>query len=222
MQHPQIDESFLHNGSKLDDVMKLLHSIASAQKPAEEELKLQTGTITDITEDNFVVAKRREQPELNKQTIKSNVPESNKDLFTFMRQMEINQEERSKARLERERVAQNFRKLGNFEYRRGSYEVAMRMYSEAIENIKDSPVLYINRALCYIKLERFKRAIIDCDFVLNTLDEKNLRAWLYRAAAYKSMNDDFNYDNCVKFARKYNSKQMEFIDKFLQKMQTDL
>jgi len=50
------------------------------------------------------------------------------------------------------------------------------------------------------------------------LDEKNLRAWMYRAMAYKGLNDESNFENCVKYARKFNSKQMDFIDDFLEKL----
>ncbi|TDG52014.1 hypothetical protein AWZ03_001684 [Drosophila navojoa] len=109
-------------------------------------------------------------------------------------------------------------RLGNANYRQGNYENAVRMYSQALENIKDSPILYINRSLSYIKLSQFKRAIIDCDFVLNKLDEKNMRAWLYRAMAYKGLNDEASYDNCIRYVRKYHSKQLEFIDSFIEKM----
>lgn len=42
-------------------------------------------------------------------------------------------------------------RLGNAEYRKGNYEAAMKVYTEAIENIRDSHILYINRALCFIK-----------------------------------------------------------------------
>lgn len=65
----------------------------------------------------------------------------------------------------------------------------------------------------------FNRGIIDCDFVLNKLDEKNLRAWLYRALAYKNLNDEANYLNCIKYVRKYHSKQLEFIDSFVEKIE---
>ncbi|XP_062123338.1 tetratricopeptide repeat protein 12 [Drosophila sulfurigaster albostrigata] len=211
LQHPQIDESFLQLNSKVEEVTTLLRSMI---KPSEEEVEAATfkkeTTADGVTDDNFMVTKRPSDTSINN------------DRFTFMRQVEVDQDERSKARLERERVAQNFRKLGNANYRQEKFENAIAMYSQAIENIKDSPVLYINRALCFIKLGNFKRAIIDCDFVLNKLDEKNLRSWLYRAMAYKSLNDEANYENCIKYVRKYHSKQMEFIDTFIEKMKATL
>ncbi|XP_002012588.3 tetratricopeptide repeat protein 12 [Drosophila mojavensis] len=207
LEHPQMDESFLKLDSTVNEVMNLLRSIV---KPTEAETSTEPEESSDcVTDDNFMVTVRQ-NPE--------NAPNKDKDRFTFMRQVEVDQAERTKARLERERVAQIFRKLGNADYRQGNYENAVRMYSQALENIKDSPVLYINRSLSYIKLSQFKRAIIDCDFVLNKLDEKNMRAWLYRAMAYKGLNDEASYDNCIKYVRKYHSKQLEFIDSFIEKM----
>ncbi|XP_030565119.1 tetratricopeptide repeat protein 12 [Drosophila novamexicana] len=213
LQHPQMDESFLQLDSKVDEVMNLLRGI---KKPNAEEAETESEeTAGSVTDDNFMVTARKNQIEG-----KGNTLNSAKDRLTFMRQVEVDQAERSKARLERERVAQKFRKLGNSDYRKGDYESAVRMYSQALENIKDSPILYINRSLCFIKLGRFKRAIIDCDFVLNKLDEKNMRAWLYRAMAYKSLNDEASFENCIKYVRKYHSKQLEFIDAFIEKIKS--
>ncbi|XP_034663176.1 sperm-associated antigen 1A [Drosophila subobscura] len=227
--HPQTDESFLDTESTVEDVIRLLQSLQKPKEAGEEEEEAVEVDLTgeSVTEDNFMVTERQKPLKkvpiplktiLKSQKKKADPTDVNKDRFTFMRQVEVDHDECSKARLERERVAQNFRKLGNSEYRQGNYTTAMRLYSEAMENIKDSHILYINRALCFIKSGRFKRAIVDCDFVLNKLDEKNLRAWLYRAMAYKGLNDEANFENCVRYARKFNSKQMEFIDGFLEKL----
>lgn len=82
--------------------------------------------------------------------------------------------------------------------------------------------MYLILILFIIRLGKFKRGIVDCDFVLNKLDEKNLRAWLYRAMAYKGLNDEANFETCVRYARKFNSKQMEFIDEFLEKLKSEM
>lgn len=58
---------------------------------------------------------------------------------------------------------------------------------------------------------------MDCDYVLNKLEEKNLRSWLYRAAAYKRNGDEKNFENSIKLARKNNPKKSEYIDGFLEK-----
>lgn len=42
-------------------------------------------------------------------------------------------------------------RIGNEAFRSGEYEKAIGMYSKAIDHVKDSPVLYNNRALTYIR-----------------------------------------------------------------------
>ncbi|XP_052857891.1 tetratricopeptide repeat protein 12 isoform X1 [Drosophila gunungcola] len=231
LQHPQNDERFLDSESKVEEVVKLLESLRVPKEEEEEghETVEKDPKPTIVTEEDFIITERKNSI-IEITEPKDNVPreklkprtfnrlDRSRDRFPFMRQVEMDLDQRSKARLERERVAQNFRKLGNAEYRKGNYETAMHMYTEAIENIRDSHILYINRALCFIKSGKFKRGIVDCDFVLNKLDEKNLRAWMYRAMAYKGLKDEPNFENCVKYARKFNSKQMEFIDDFLEKL----
>ncbi|KAH8369341.1 hypothetical protein KR009_008814 [Drosophila setifemur] len=230
LQHPQVDERFLDSESTVEEVVSMLENLQKPKEGGEEEQGSaeKDSAPKTLTDDNFIITERNsatvppaptEPSPRGKPKARTFTPKDRtNDRYPFMRQVEMNLDERSKARLERERVAQNFRKLGNAEYRRGNYESAMRMYSEAIENIRDSHILYINRALCFIKSGKFKRGIVDCDFVLNKLDEKNLRAWLYRAMAYKGLNDEANFETCVKYARKFNSKQMEFIDDFLEKL----
>ncbi|XP_017030693.1 tetratricopeptide repeat protein 12 [Drosophila kikkawai] len=232
LQHPQMDERFLGSESTVEEVIKLLENLRKPKEEDEEDTPEKEPNSMTVTEDNFIITEKKkssaaptvstepkETYSKGKSKPRTFTPvDRKKDRFPFMRQVEMDLDQRSKARLERERVAQNFRKLGNAEYRRGNYETAMHMYTEAIENIRDSHILYINRALCFIKSGKFKRGIVDCDFVLNKLDEKNLRAWMYRAMAYKGLNDDSNFENCVKYARKFNSKQMEFIDDFLEKL----
>lgn len=72
--------------------------------------------------------------------------------------------------------------------------------------------MYNNRALAYIRLDLHKRAIIDCDFVLDKLDDKNLRAWLYRAKGYYCLGEHRNYERSVSEAKKLNPKDISFIE----------
>ena len=53
-------------------------------------------------------------------------------------------------------------------------------------------------------------------------DEKNLRSWMYRASAYLRLNDELNYDTSIKFAKKNNSKDIQYIEEFIQKLRSDL
>jgi tetratricopeptide repeat protein 12 len=105
--------------------------------------------------------------------------------------------------------------MGNQAFRSGDYERAVSLYSKALDQVRDSPILWNNRALCYIRLSLFKRAIIDCDFVLNKLDEKNLRSWLYRAKAYYSLGEKRLYEKSIQEAKKHHPKELNYIDKII-------
>lgn len=108
-----------------------------------------------------------------------------------------------------------FSRMGNQAFRNGEYEKAVSMYTKAIDQVRDSPILYNNRALSYIRLALFKRAIIDCDFVLNKLDEKNLRAWLYRAKAYYLLDEKRLYEKSILEAKKHHPKELGYIEKIV-------
>lgn len=105
--------------------------------------------------------------------------------------------------------------MGNQAFRNGEYEKAVSMYTKAIDQVRDSPILYNNRALSYIRLSLYKRAIIDCDFVINKLDEKNLRSWIYRAKAYFSLNEKRLYEKSIQEAKKHHPKELSYIDKII-------
>lgn len=71
-----------------------------------------------------------------------------------------------------------------------------------------------------MKFKRFlASAIIDCDFVLNKLDEKNLRAWLYRAKAYYLLEDQRLYEKSIFEAKKHHPKELAYIEKIVREIE---
>lgn len=54
---------------------------------------------------------------------------------------------------------------------------------------RDSCVLYLNRALTLLNLGLYSRAITDCDWALK-LNEKSLKARLYKGKAYFEMGEE--------------------------------
>ncbi|XP_075145765.1 tetratricopeptide repeat protein 12 [Haematobia irritans] len=228
---PGFDEDFLEFESKVTQVMKLLEDINNANKKEDEsspsKKTTQKNIYDDIDENNFIITIKDDRSVLNRDIIEKDEMEKKSsstnqmDKFTFMQQLEKDAEERTKARRERERLAQHFRTLGNEAFRKLNYEKAINMYTKAMDHIRDSPILYNNRALAYMKLKNYKRGIMDCDYVLNKLEEKNIRSWLYRAAAYKRLGDEKNFETSIKLARKNNPKKGDFIDDFLEKMKAE-
>ncbi|XP_051574965.1 sperm-associated antigen 1 isoform X1 [Myxocyprinus asiaticus] len=77
---------------------------------------------------------------------------------------------------------------GNDLVKRGCYQDALHKYTECVELKPHECAVYTNRALCYIKLERFTEAKQDCDSALQ-LDPTNKKAFYRRALAYKGLKD---------------------------------
>ncbi|KAH8362906.1 hypothetical protein KR084_002762 [Drosophila pseudotakahashii] len=216
-QHPETDESFLdEHPSKVADVIECLEAIENANK-TDLSKNSQKSTLT-INDFPFLVTQRNERRTTISRRPKTKKVPINTNQFTFMRQINPDPEDRILARKQREDVAETFRRMGNYEYRKSNFALAKNYYTKGLEYIKDTPVLYVNRAMCSIKMREYKLSIMDCDYVLTELDERYLRAWLYRAAAFKRLNDEYNYENSVDQARRLNRSQAEFIDDFLEKM----
>lgn len=65
----------------------------------------------------------------------------------------------------------------------------------------------------WCRLGLYKKAIIDVDFVLQKLDEKNIRAWLYRAKSYYLLDERRDFEKSVNEAKKNNPKHLDLIEK---------
>ncbi|TDG48793.1 hypothetical protein AWZ03_004696 [Drosophila navojoa] len=231
--HAELEENFLSRGSLVDDLLKFLTEVAKSNQmdagKKEKEAKVDIDYSAGVTEDNFSVMTRistgkreyTKKESINKKMIRRSVIPGNLDQMTFMRQIGLSYEARAKARDERIRVANNFRRLGNAEYRKMNFDKAIEYYTKAIEYISDSIVLYVNRSLCFAKKRAFKRALMDLDYVILNLDERCLRAWLIRAGTCKRMNDERGYETAVDNARRLNQSQGKYIDYFLEKVRSD-
>ncbi|XP_034486185.1 tetratricopeptide repeat protein 12 [Drosophila innubila] len=224
-KHSELNENFLRQPSKVDDIIKFLAEMAKSNKmegTKEPEVKKEVDISASVTDSSFLVTQRSSSSgKRSKSTSKKPNLRANMNQMTFMRQIDLTDEERIKAREERVRVANNFRRLGNAEYRRTNFDSAIEYYTKGLNYINDSPVLFVNRSLCYIKKREYKRALIDLNHVLNNLDSCCLRAWLYKAGTLKRMNNDAGYEECVDNARRYNRRHLDYVEYFLDKMRSD-
>lgn len=51
------------------------------------------------------------------------------------------------------------------------------------------------------------------DFVLQKLDEKNVRSWLYRAKSYYLLGETRDFEKSINEAKKNNPKDLDLIEK---------
>ncbi|XP_076808407.1 sperm-associated antigen 1-like [Clavelina lepadiformis] len=86
---------------------------------------------------------------------------------------------------EREMRAGREKDKGNEAFKAGDFEEALAYYSRSISLIRTAASIN-NRALAYLRLERWEDARMDCDQVL-MMEEDNLKAKLRRASSLKEM-----------------------------------
>ena len=55
---------------------------------------------------------------------------------------------------------------GNEYMKNGEFDHAVWKYSEALELVKDVKAIWLNRALAYLKLRKYRKCIHDCTRVL--------------------------------------------------------
>ncbi|EDW59404.1 tetratricopeptide repeat protein 12 [Drosophila virilis] len=222
-RHRELEEDFLRRPSIVDEVINFLNEISKGGKMAKDNVdKSAADIIPDISDTNFIVMQRG-QLHVKKRSKRSFLDidmAPNLDQMTFMRQIDVTQAERDRARRERIRVAFNYRRLGNAEFRKSNFDNAIDFYTKGLEYIDDSKVLFVNRSLCHIKKRDYQRALIDLDYVLLHLDGRCLRAWLYRAGALKRMNNEDDYQRCLDNARRLNIAQVKYIEYFIEKMKS--
>ncbi|KAH8271197.1 hypothetical protein KR018_001190, partial [Drosophila ironensis] len=220
-RHPETDEAFLDEPSKVKELIEFLDAIHSFNKSdsSKEQKRASLNLNELVTDTNFFVNQKPSIGSSSRRSTRRKVP-VNTNQFTFMRQIDMDPEDRILARKEREITAETFRRLGNYEYRKMRFDSAVVYYTKGLEYVRDTPVLYVNRAICYIKMREYKRALMDCNYVIVNLDEKYLRAWLYKAAAHKRMNDEFNYNDSIFQARHTNFTEQEFINDFVDQMRS--
>lgn len=85
--------------------------------------------------------------------------------------------------------ANEFKTRGNDCVKVGQYQKAVHYYTEAIRLNKSEPVYYTNRALCYLKQNKFTECIVDCTTAVG-LDDKMVKAYYRRMQALEQMNGD--------------------------------
>lgn len=85
---------------------------------------------------------------------------------------------------------EDFKSKGNECVKQDDYENALIFYNKCIEIDNSNPIAYLNRSLCYLKLNRPDSAINDCSFVLQT-EKLNVKA-LYRRSSANRMKKMYN------------------------------
>lgn len=86
----------------------------------------------------------------------------------------------------------------------------MICFLQAIEQIKDLPLLYNNRALTYINLNVYDKAKEDLNWALR-LNVDCLKSWLLLAKVNLLEENRHEFENCLREATERNPNEEQFI-----------
>ncbi len=83
--------------------------------------------------------------------------------------------------------AEKLKEQGNEYFKKGDYERAIKLYSEAIELDSKSPALYANRAFAYLKTEAYGLASQDANAAI-AIDPNYVKAYYRLGSAHLALN----------------------------------
>nr|XP_046150873.1 tetratricopeptide repeat protein 12 isoform X2 [Oncorhynchus gorbuscha] len=185
-------ESFLKNVDEISDLVKdLSSSDVTSQQRAVEKADCYISTLKEKEEPcktllNRTVINTNPSQQAPAPTGSQNDPSSSAD--HFMKMMESDAEDRHKRRQRRQEKANALKEKGNEAYAQGEYETAVKLYSDGLDERRDMQPLYTNRAQSYIKLEKYKEAISDCEWALKCND-KCVKAYLHMGKAHLALKN---------------------------------
>ncbi|XP_075971999.1 tetratricopeptide repeat protein 12 isoform X2 [Anticarsia gemmatalis] len=138
------------------------------------------------------------------------------DKEAWMAEVSRDAERRYEDRKIRREKADTLKTRATKAFRRQEYDKALSCYNQAIEHVRDDPLLYCDRALTNIKLGKFEKVYDDCYWAIR-LNEKSFKARLYKARAHKELEEMEKFEECRKELDEMFPQHKDLIKYFLDK-----
>ncbi|XP_029176196.1 tetratricopeptide repeat protein 12-like, partial [Nylanderia fulva] len=217
-------QNFMHRVTEVEKVVKKLASSDPkeqeyGQKLADEMLERKVQK--EIYEDGEVKITTNRSI-INKYASESNSCDDPNEMSRemFMKNMEDDAKKRYEDRKIRNERAETFKRIANGAFKEGDYEKAVTYFSKALEQRKDSSVLWNNRALSYMHLGLFEKALHDCEWVLK-LNNSNLKALLNSVKCYMNLGNVEKSKEYIQIAKERNPHFNKFINEFEENLETE-
>ncbi|KAF4085974.1 hypothetical protein AMELA_G00101120 [Ameiurus melas] len=183
-------EKFLMN---VDQISELVKELNSADVAAQEKAVEKADCLVASMEKEKASKRHIDRTVINHNPPRGSSPvnaayvpsESRED---FMRALDKDAEERRMRRQVKEKQANALKEKGNKAFALGDYEMAVKMYTEGLEQLRDMPALYTNRAQAHIKLEKHKEAISDCEWALKC-NHMCIKAYVHMGRAHLGLKN---------------------------------
>ncbi|XP_020281329.1 tetratricopeptide repeat protein 12 isoform X1 [Pseudomyrmex gracilis] len=138
----------------------------------------------------------------------------------FMKSVEDDAKKRAEDRKVRNERAETLKRIANGAFKEGDYEKAVTYFSKALEQRKDSTVLWNNRALSHMHLGLFEKALHDFTWALK-VNDCNLKALLNSAKCYMHLRNKEKSREYIQMARDKNPHFNKFINEFEESIETE-
>ncbi|KYM98673.1 Tetratricopeptide repeat protein 12 [Cyphomyrmex costatus] len=215
-------QNFMHRVTEVEKIVKNLSSSDQQEQECGKKLAdemLKQSVQKEVYGDGEVKVKT-DRSVINKYPSKehdSNDP-NKMSQEVFMKSVENDAKKRAEERKIRNERAETLKRIANGAFKEGDYEKAVTYYSKALEQRKDSSVLWNNRALSHMNLGLFEKALHDCEWTLK-LNESNLKALLNSAKCYMYLRNREKSKECIQMAKERNPHFNKFIDEFQENME---
>ncbi|XP_072387114.1 tetratricopeptide repeat protein 12-like [Diabrotica undecimpunctata] len=220
------DEEFNNFMIKVSEVNGIVQKLASKDKQIQEIGNIEAQRyLKDNDEqnlnidDNVDLKVKNERTLINKKVLEYEQKDPNTmSQEAFMKEVEKDSNLRYKDKMVRKEKMETFKKQATLAFRRGEFEKALTLYNKAIEQIKDSVLLYNNRALTYLNLKFYERAKQDLKLALR-LNEDCLKSWLLLIKIHFLQNNKEEYERDIREVLERNPNDKDFIEDYIKNLE---
>ncbi|CAH0605563.1 unnamed protein product [Chrysodeixis includens] len=215
------DEEFNNFMKRVGEVSNIVKDMSSRDKGKAEAARALADQYLDgkvILDDDVKLTVKQNRTVINEKAFKNlgKKDATEVDKEAWMAEVSKDAEQRFEDRKVRRERADTFNTQAIKAYRRGEYDKALSCYNKAIDQVRDNPMLYCDRALTNIKLGKFDKVAGDCDLALR-LNEKSYKARLYLAKANKELEELDKLELCRKEIDEMFPQHKELTQFFLDK-----
>ncbi|XP_059056654.1 tetratricopeptide repeat protein 12-like [Achroia grisella] len=219
----ELNEEWNNFMKRIGDVSNIVKDLASGDKEKAEAAKNLADQYLEgkiIIDEDVQLKVKNDRTVINDKAFRfiENKDANEIDKDSWMAEMSKDAEKRALDRKIRREKADTLNTQAIKAFRRGEYDRALSCYNRAIDQVRDNPMLYCDRALTNIKLGNFKKVFSDCDLALR-LNEKSFKARLYKTKAYKELDEIEQFEHCKKELEETFPQHQDLIEYFLDKKQ---
>ncbi|XP_011494817.1 PREDICTED: tetratricopeptide repeat protein 12-like [Ceratosolen solmsi marchali] len=214
-------QNFMYRVTEVDKIVKQLASSDVKEQQygmllADEILKKKD---TSEISENVELKIKSNRTIISKYPLEDLDPKQmSQDAFKLSVERDANK--RAEDRKIRNELSETYKHIGNTAFKQNNFEKAITYFSKALEQRKDTAVLWNNRALSYMKFGLYEKALYDCEWALK-VNENNIKALLNSARCHKLLG---NYEKCKEFialARTRNPKFQSYISEFEENLHSE-